>query len=138
MALAPGLAVKKDGTVWAWGDNYFGQLGDGTTQRRDTPVKVSGLAGVAAVAAGSGHSLAVKKDGTVWAWGSNVSGELGDGTTQNRRTPVPVSGLTDVVAVAAGYHHSLALKSDGSVWMWGYNERELRPLPVQVLFPPAP
>ena len=138
VALASGLAVKKDGTVWAWGDNYYGQLGDGTTQRRDTPVKVSGLAGVAAVAAGSGHSLAVKKDGTVWAWGSNVSGELGDGTTQNRRTPVPVSGLTDVVAVAAGYHHSLALKSDGSVWMWGYNERELRPLPVQVLFPPAP
>lgn len=124
------LALKEDGTVWAWGLNNVGQLGDGTTTNRATPVQVSGLSNIVAIAAGGyahsagvigGHSLALRADGTVWAWGLNNYGQLGDGTTTNRSTPVQVSGLTDVVAIGAGGYHSVALKKDGTVWAWGYN-----------------
>ena len=73
------LGLKSDGTVWAWGDNFSGQLGDGTTEDRSTPVQVSGLSGVIGIAGGAGHSLALKSDGTVWAWGYNLYGRLGDG-----------------------------------------------------------
>ena len=89
------LALKEDGTVWAWGSNGAGTLGDGTNIHRATPVKVSGLSGVD-VAGGWRHSLAVKEDGTAWAWGYNYSGELGDGTTTDRTTPVRVSDLSGV------------------------------------------
>jgi alpha-tubulin suppressor-like RCC1 family protein len=117
------LALKADGSVWAWGDNFSGQLGDGTGLNRTSPVAVSGLSsGVVAVAGGGVHSLALKSDGSVVAWGFNAQGELGDGTTTNRFSPVAVSGLSSgVVAVAGGGSHSLALKADGFVWSWGYN-----------------
>ncbi len=115
------LALKYDGTVWAWGWNYDGRLGDGITIDRDMPVQVSQLKDVIAVSAGGTHALAVKDDGTVWAWGANVYGELGDGTTNDRYTPVRVAELTDVIAVSSGGGHSLALKGDGTVWCWGYN-----------------
>ena len=115
------LAVKDDGTVWAWGANGSGVLGDGTYTNRTTPVRVSGLSGVTDVWAGSGHSLAVKADGTVWAWGTNYYGRLGDGTSTDRLTPVKVSGLSGVTDVAGGTYHSLALKGDGTVWAWGWN-----------------
>jgi len=117
------LVLKSDGTVYATGFNAGGQLGNGTNVSRSTPVKVSGLDSVTAVAAASSHSLALKSDGTVWAWGSNNSGQVGDGTTTHRNTPVQVTGLTSVTAISAGsYGHSLALKSDGTVWAWGQNE----------------
>ena len=115
------LALRSDGTVWAWGDNAYGQLGDGTTRNRSMPVQVSGLSGVIAVSAGGSRSLALRSDGTVWAWGYNSSGQLGDGTTTHRSMPVQVSGLSGVIAFAAGGEHSLALSSDGSVWAWGNN-----------------
>jgi len=158
-ALAAGsshsLALKADGTVWAWGSNFVGQLGDGTITQRLTPVQVRGPGGVdfltdvAAIAAGSRHSLALKADGTAWAWGANNSGQLGDGTTTNRFTPVQVRGpggvdfLTDVAAIAARQIHSLALKADGAVWAWGDNSSGQlgdgtttnRVTPVQVLGP---
>lgn len=75
--------------------NDFGQLGDGTTTDRYTPVQVQGLSGVVAVAAGSDHSLALKSDGTLWAWGYNGYGQLGDGTTTNRYSPVKVQLLQE-------------------------------------------
>ena len=88
------IALKSDGTVWAWGYNYYGQLGDGTnTKMSTTPVQVSGLSDVIAIAGGYAHTIALKSDGTVWAWGQNDSGQLGDGTSTNRTTPVQVSGI---------------------------------------------
>ncbi|HZH13537.1 MAG TPA: hypothetical protein VE057_04155 [Archangium sp.] len=115
------LVVRADGTVWSWGHNWSGQLGDGTTANRPTPMQVPGLPEVAAVAGGDGHALALAKDGTVWAWGGNHFGALGDGTRIHRLTPAPVPQLDKVVAIAAGHYHSLAVRKDGTVWGWGYN-----------------
>jgi alpha-tubulin suppressor-like RCC1 family protein len=116
------LVLKPDGTVWGWGYNADGELGNGTTAAATTPIQVPGLTGVVGVAAGSFHSLALKADGTVWAWGYNVDGEVGSGGTAPAVTsPVQVVGLAGVVAIAGGRYHSLAVRSDGSVWAWGYN-----------------
>lgn len=115
------LALKSDGTVWAWGGNGFGELGVGTNASSSTPIQVNGLSNVIAIAAGWDHSVAVKSDGTVWAWGLNGNGELGNGSITNSNTPVQVSNLSGVIAVAAGDGESMALKSDGTVWVWGYN-----------------
>jgi len=85
------LALRSDGTVWAWGENDTGELGDGSATNRATPVQVSGLTGVAAIAAGTHHSLALKSDGTVRAWGYNFYGQLGDGSARTawRRSRSP-------------------------------------------------
>ncbi|MFP3967253.1 S8 family serine peptidase [Actinomadura fulvescens] len=113
------LAVRSDGTVWAWGRNNLGQLGDGTTTGRPSPVQVTGLSGVIAVAAGSQFSLALKSDGTVWGWGANQSGQIGDGTRTTRLTPVQAVNLTGVAAIAARASHAMATRTDGTVWTWG-------------------
>jgi hypothetical protein len=117
------LALRSDGsvpvTVWAWGDNYEGQLGNGTTTGSSVPIEVQGLTNAIAIAAGATHSLAVKSDGTVWAWGDNGDGQLGNGTTTNSTVPVEVQGLTNAIAIAGGTDFSLALKNDGTVWAWG-------------------
>ncbi len=117
------LALFADGTVAAWGDNDFGQLGDGTNLHRNLPVGVLDLGGpVRAIAAGGFHTLALLTDGTVIAWGNNASGQLGDGTIINRMRPVAITGFNGtVVAIAAGGAHSLALLADGSLVGWGYN-----------------
>lgn len=137
---AHSLVLRDDGTVWAWGDNGYGQLGDGTSDEHRVPTHISGLSDVTDIAAGEYHSLAVKNDGTVWAWGDNSSGQLGDGTYDERRTPVQVDGLSGITNIAAGGEHSLAVKRDGTVWAWGYNgsgrlgdgTHVYRPTPVQV------
>ncbi len=115
------LALKSNGTVWAWGYNGYGQLGDGTTTRRLEPVQITGLTGVIAIAAGGNHSLALRGNGTVWAWGLNTNGQLGNGTTTSSSTPVQVSNLSGIAAIAAGGNHSLALTTGGGVKAWGYN-----------------
>jgi alpha-tubulin suppressor-like RCC1 family protein len=120
------LAVKRDGTVWAWGNNWHGQLGDGTKNHNSSASQVKGLSDVVSLAAGMAHSLALKKDGTVWAWGYNDDGELGDGKRKDRFIPFQIPDFADVKAIAAGSHHSVALKNDGTVWMWGGQDKASR------------
>ncbi|MCX5977325.1 MAG: fibronectin type III domain-containing protein [Coprothermobacterota bacterium] len=136
------LALKSDGTVWAWGENSNGQLGLGDTTHRSIPVQVTSLgSNVTALTAGGWHTLVMKEDGTVWAWGNNGSGQLGLGDTTDRLSPVQVTALgSNVTALAAGGDHTLALKSDGTVWAWGWNsngqlglgDKTNRSIPVQV------
>jgi alpha-tubulin suppressor-like RCC1 family protein len=82
--------VKSDGTVWTWGNNSNGQLGNGTTTNSSSPIQTVGLSAVMGIAGGTKDTLALKTDGTVWAWGSNGHGQLGDGTTTDRWTPLQV------------------------------------------------
>ena len=116
-------ATTSSGAAACWGDNWAGQLGDGTTTQRTTPATVSGLAsGVAAVSPGGDHSCAVTTGGALKCWGRNLDGQLGDGTTTERWTPVNVTGLASgVAAVAASYRHTCALTTGGGVLCWGYN-----------------
>jgi RHS repeat-associated protein len=113
------LALKTDGTVWAWGGNDSGQLGLGSTIDSPTPLPISGLSNIVAVSAGGAHSLALDASGNVWAWGSNIDGQLGDGTNNNQ--PVPKQVLTGVSSIGAGGLHSLAVKAT-YVWSWGKND----------------
>ena len=114
------VALKRDGTVWAWGGNESGQLGDGTIERRLRPVRVEGIADVASIVAADVHTLAIKRDGTLWAWGANWGFQFGDGTSDGRVVPAPVAGVDDLVSLSAN-SHALARRRDGSVWAWGEN-----------------
>ncbi|MBF0340543.1 MAG: matrixin family metalloprotease, partial [Magnetococcales bacterium] len=119
--LGHSVALLADGTVWTWGKNGDGQLGDGTVLDRSYPRRIASLTKVVAIAAGDQHTLALQADGSVWAWGRNDSGQLGNGATTPSSTPVMVAGLSQVVGISAGASHSLAVKADGSVWAWGAN-----------------
>ena len=116
------LVIKTDGSLWAWGVNDRGQLGDGTMTNRLSPVQVGTDKDWKAVDAGTGHTVAIKTDGSLWAWGENDRGQFGNGTTINSHTPVQVGTEKDWIEVAAGWYHSLGIKSDGSLWAWGYND----------------
>ncbi len=116
------LALLSNGTVLAWGENVYGELGDGSTGGySDVPVTVTGLAGntVVEVAAGAEFSLARLSSGMVMAWGDNEDGELGDGTTTDSATPVQVKGLTGATHIAAGFDFGLAVLSDTMLEAWG-------------------
>lgn len=110
-------AITKDGSLYMWGYNRSGQLGDGTTTDRYTPVKI--MDNVASVSLGGSHSAAVTKDGSLYMWGDNGNGRLGDGTTTDRYTPVKI--MDNVASVSLGSSHSAAITKDGSLYMWGYN-----------------
>jgi len=114
-----GLALMGDGTVRAWGDNRFGQLGDGTTRERSRPVEVYGLAGVRQVAATCWASFARLANGTVMAWGENRDGDLADGTADHQPRPVPVQGVQDAVHLTAGPSAAMAILANGTVVQWG-------------------
>jgi alpha-tubulin suppressor-like RCC1 family protein len=115
------LALANDLTVWVTGANSQGQLGDGTTSSKNSPIHLSTLSNITAVSTGTNSSYALDTDGFVWAWGGNSSGELGTGTTTNSLVPVKIQGITNVIAISAGAGCMAALKSDGTVWVWGYN-----------------
>lgn len=120
-----GLAVRTDGSLWAWGSNIWGELGDGTRTLRSSPRRVAGVNGVRSVAGGFSFTLAVRPDGTVAVWGRNTEGQLGNGTFGDRayRTrPAVVPGLSGVSAVSAGNLAAYALHSNGSVSAWGRND----------------
>jgi len=129
---AHSIGLKSDGTVWSWGNNASGQLGNETQDAKTSPIQVTtpdGISGFTAIAAGVNHTLALDNLGNVWAWGLNSSGQLGNNSLNNQNIPVRVlssDGVTPfggVLAIAAGGAFSLALKSDGTVWAWGSNSK---------------
>jgi alpha-tubulin suppressor-like RCC1 family protein len=124
-------AVTADGSAWAWGNNQYKQLGDGSSTDRPFATRVrevggAAFGGVTSVKAGTIHTLWLKADGTVWASGVNSRGQLGDGSGLDRANPVPVETapgvlLTGATAISAGSTHSLALLGDGTAMAWGYS-----------------
>jgi alpha-tubulin suppressor-like RCC1 family protein len=118
---AHSLAVNTDSTVSAWGDNLFGQLGNGSIISRTTAAPVPGVSGTLAVSSADDSSYALTTSGTVYAWGQNLLGQLGNGSRITSLRPVRVNGLSGVAQIAAGNDHVLALKSDGTVVGWGSN-----------------
>jgi len=139
------VALAADGTVWTWGKNSGGELGNGTTISSSVPIKVNGVSNIIGVSAGDGSTVVVKVDGTVWAWGLI---RHGDGTNYSYGPiPVQVAVIDHVTLVRSRDWHVLALKSDGTVWAWGSNQRGEcghgtvggnTDTPVQVLFPSTP
>ena len=134
-------AAVTPSTPWTWGENSFGQLGNGTTTTRRSGAPVTGLTNVIDMHGGREHVVALKSDGSVWTWGSNVEGQQGRGNTANALVPTEVPSLgKDNIAVEAGHNHTLVLKSNGTVWAFGLNTdgqlgdgtTTLRRSPVQV------
>jgi alpha-tubulin suppressor-like RCC1 family protein len=117
------VAVRANGSIWAWGYNSFGQLGDNTVTSRLSPVSVvGGFTDWVSASAGDLHSLGVRANGSLWAWGLNTAGRLGDNTVTSRLSPVSVvGGFTDWISASAGLSHSLGVRANGSIWAWGSN-----------------
>lgn len=115
--------LKTDGTLWTWGFNLYGQLGEGSATNRSSPGTVAGGGTTwCAVSAGYDYTAAVKTDGSLWTWGRNSLYQLGDGTATNRCSPGTINGGGSTwCEVSAGYLHGAALKTDGTLWGWGYN-----------------
>ncbi|MCM2344126.1 MAG: hypothetical protein NDJ24_06155 [Alphaproteobacteria bacterium] len=123
-------AVKSDNTLWCWGDNYAGQLGDGSyTDSPNTPVQVSGGGSWKKVSVGNDYACAVKLDGSLWCWGYNDRGQLGDASTTDKNVPTPVSGGGEWIDVGTAFDENFwssqtcAVKSDKSLWCWGMNQQ---------------
>lgn len=111
--------LKDDGTVWCWGSNMSGELGDGTSDDRYTPVQVVSLPTVTQISAGGAHTCAIDIDARAWCWGRNLRGPLGDGTETDRLEPTLVTDLGDAAAISAGLSHTCAIGNDETVWCWG-------------------
>jgi alpha-tubulin suppressor-like RCC1 family protein len=114
--------TKVDGTLWCWGNNAYGQLGDGTDTSRTTPTYVDAGTTWTSVSAGGVHSCGITDGGTAWCWGQNYpNGQLGDGTTDDKWTPTYVDAGMTWGNVSAGYSHTCGTKVDGTLWCWGQN-----------------
>jgi alpha-tubulin suppressor-like RCC1 family protein len=109
------------GTLWAWGHNGNGQLGDGTTIMRTTPRQIGIASDWSIITAGGSHTISLKTNKTLWVWGNNINGQLGLGDAVNRTTPVLIGFASDWSTVAAGQYYTIALKTPGTLWAWGYN-----------------
>lgn len=120
------FAIKKDGTLWAWGGNSYGVLGLNDTARRSSPVQVGALTTWDFVSSCGSHTLAGKSDGTLWAWGRNTKGELGNNSFTSAgvgvSSPIQIGALTDWATVSAGQRCSFAIKTGGTLWAWGYQQ----------------
>jgi alpha-tubulin suppressor-like RCC1 family protein len=116
-------AIKTDGSLWVWGNNNFGQLGDNTIVIKSSPVQeITSSTNWCQVSAGVDHSGAIKTDGSLWSWGNGVSGRIGDNTTVNKSSPVrEITSSTNWCQMDNGNNHSNAVKTDGSLWAWGRN-----------------
>lgn len=117
------IGVKADGTLWAWGSNNQGQLGNGTTSGANSPIQITNSNDWVDVEAGWITSYAIKDDGSLWAWGANASSELGDGTITDKNIPTKINGISNVKKVSALGEHVLAIKHDGTLWAWGKNDK---------------
>lgn len=115
------LALKSDNTLWGWGANYNGELGDGTYQIRPTISQIGTASNWLTISTGTEHTIAIKTDGTLWAWGSNNSGQLGDGTTVKKNTPIQIGTDNDWQSVSTKGFTSFAIKNNGTLWGWGQN-----------------
>ena len=117
------IAIDSDGMLWAWGQNNHGQVGDGTTGAKSTPVRIGTLSDRwIEVGAGSNFSFAIRNDGSLWAWGANNLGQLGDGTTLDRLAPVRVSPVGETwLYVDGGQNHSVGINGNNNVYIWGDN-----------------
>ena len=113
-------AIHTDGTLWAWGSNEYGQLGNGTFNSSLVPIQVSTETTFTMISA-KGHVAALKQDGTLWAWGLNMFGQLGNGTTNNNNAITQVGTDADWVQVAVGHGNTVTIKADGTLWGCGYN-----------------
>jgi alpha-tubulin suppressor-like RCC1 family protein len=113
------IAIAQNGTLWSWGYNSSGQLGNGTSDNSLSPVQIGSDTDWLHVGAGYYHSFAIKSNGTLWAWGHNASGQLGDGTILNKLVPIQIGTATDWLKVSGGESHSVAIKTDGTLWTWG-------------------
>ncbi|MFH1230427.1 MAG: putative Ig domain-containing protein [Planctomycetota bacterium] len=116
------VILKTDGTLWAWGLNSSGQLGNGTFTNKNIPTKIGTDTNWAIIAAGGSHTVALKTDRTLWAWGRNDRGQLGDGTNTNRNIPTKIGTDTNWAGITAGEYHTVAIKTNGTLWAWGSNE----------------
>jgi alpha-tubulin suppressor-like RCC1 family protein len=116
-------AIKTDGTLWTWGRDNYGQLGNNTTANKSSPVQtVAGGTNWKQVAGDATHTAAIKTDGTLWMWGYNLYGQLGNNTITSKSSPVQtVAGGTNWKQISCGYHHTIAIKTDGTLWTWGYD-----------------
>jgi len=122
------LAKRADGTLWAWGDNSNGQVGNGSTTDVTSPFQLGAATNWNVITASFYASAATRSDGTLWTWGRNFEGQLGDGTLVQRSSPGQLGTGTNWQSVQGGYFHFLATKTDGSLWSWGYeSERPARP-----------
>lgn len=115
------IGIKNDGTLWAWGRNNFGQLGNGNNVDQLIPVQVGNQNDWDKVNAGSYHVLAIKNDGTLWSWGQNIYGQLGNNSVSNNNIPIQIGIENSWNQISGGGGHSLAIKNDGSLWSWGLN-----------------
>lgn len=115
------IAIKSDGSLWAWGFNSNGELGNGTANNSSIPIQIGTATNWQNVACGFNQSFGIKTDGTLWAWGKNEFGNLGDGSMTNKYSPTQIGSATNWQSVSAYEAHTLATKTDGTLWSWGYN-----------------
>ena len=116
------VALKNGGSLWSWGNNEYGQLGDGSTIDKHEPVQIGTDTDWRMASARGSFTVALKADGTLWAWGNNNYSQLGDGTTVHKVRPVQIGTDTDWASISVGSRHTIALKADGTLWAWGNND----------------